>query len=99
LDLPLPFRYLSVAHLVKDHPERIHDALHVRLTDEDRGLTVEILNVVGVIPLVGGGVRRGGGMAIQDELSLCPHPVIYSHVYLPYSDICLDGMLCSKYDS
>jgi len=89
---PLPFRDISVAHVIEDRPERLHHASHVWLADEDRIRTIEVLDVVGVVPLVGGGVRRGSGMAIQDELSLRPHPVIYSHVYLPYSDTGLDGM-------
>ena len=93
LDLPRPFRDISVAHLIEDHPERLHDARHVWLADEDRRGAIEVLDVIGVVPLIDGGVRRGGGMAIKDQLSLRPHTAIDRHVYLPYSGIGLDGML------
>jgi hypothetical protein len=93
LDLLLPFRDIAVAHFIEDHPERCHDARHVWLQDEDRLRAIEILNVVGVIPLIVGRVRRGGGMGVQDQPGLGPHPVVYRHVYLPYSGTGLDGML------
>ena len=93
MNVTLPLSHVPIADLIEDHREGIRDAGRVRLTDEDRVRAVEVIDVVGVVPLVHGWVRRGGGMAVEDELSLRPHPVIYSHVCLPYSAIGLDGIL------
>ena len=94
LNLPrLALRDVSVADLFEDLPERGDDPLRVRLADEDRVLAVEVLEVVDFIPPVGGGVRRGALMAVQDQLGLRPHTVVYRHLCLLYSDNGLDGML------
>ena len=94
LDLPrLPLRDVSVADLFEDPPERGGDSSASWRAGEDRVLAVEVIDVVDLVPPVGGRVRRGAGMAVQDQLGLRPHAVVYRHLCLLCSGNGLDGML------
>jgi len=67
LNLPcLSLRDISVACLFEDRPERCGDAVGIRLSDEDRVLAVEVLDVIYLVPPFGDRVRRGVTMAVQD---------------------------------
>jgi hypothetical protein len=86
LDLPrFALRDISVSHLAEDLPQGVDNAVCVRLPDEDRVFTVEILDVVDVTPLIGSRVRRGAFMVVQDELMLGTHTIINRHLCLPAS--------------
>ena len=78
-----PLRDVSVTYLVEDLPERGSDALGILLAGEDRVLAVEVLDVVDLVPPVGGGVRRSIPVAVQDQLVLRSHAVIYRHLCSP----------------
>ena len=83
----LALREVSVPRVVECLPERVGDAVGVLLVGEDRVLAVQVIKVVDVIPPVGGGVRRGALVVVQNQPCLSPHAVMYRHLPLLCSDM------------
>jgi hypothetical protein len=61
--------------------------------DEDRVLTVEVVDIVDIVPSVGIRVYRHVVKIVQDQLVLSSHTLVYRHVSILCLGNCLDEML------
>jgi hypothetical protein len=81
--LDLARLFFREAGLTENLLEGGGDAIGIWVPGENRVLPVEVVDIIDIGPLIGGGIRRSVLEIVQDQLVLCPHTVIYRHVALP----------------